>query len=1043
MRGARAACLLAPLLAAACASDPDGHTLAELRDVEPDMNEVRVEQGLEQAMQGYAKYLAEAPESSLTPEAMRRLADLKLEKEYGLLGDGELREMPAPEPQAAAGAPARAPAKSGAPQKRAESDEHFEKRAAGSAEIAAADSGELQLPGGQRAESTGPLEAIALYDKILAAHPDYQFNDQVLYQKSRAYDELGRTEEAIAVMDQLIARYPQSRHIDEVQFRRGEYFFTRKKWLPAEQAYQAVTAGGAGSEYYELALYKLGWTFYKQEMHEEALGEFVALLDHKVATGYDFDQKQDEDAERRIADTFRVVSLSFSNLGGPEVLGEYFEAHGKKSYEDRIYSHLGEFHFEKLRYQDAAKTYQAFVDRNPLHRSSPHFTMRVVAIYEAGGFPKLVLESKKQFAASYGLSSEYWRHFDVNESPEVLGYLKSNLQDLAGHYHALYQNAELADEKPANFEEAARWYRAYLESFPTDPGAPASNHRLADLLLEHRDFGDAAHEYERTAYERGSHEKASAAGYAAIYAHREHQKQVEGDEQLAVRRAAVASTLRFVAAFPQHEHAATVLRTAVDDLYDMKDHAAAITTGQQLIDAYPDADPAIRRSAWTVVAHASFEIGSYPQAEQAYTRVLELVPADDAARQALVDNLAASIYKQGELANAAQEHRAAADHFLRIAQVAPASKIRPLAEYDASAALMRLKDWSGAAAVLDRFRQAYPDHELNKEATKQLAFVYREQGELASAAGEYERVAAESPDAELRRGAMLEAGSLYEKAQANERALKVYLEYLQAFPEPIEVAVETRFKVAQMYAAANDTQNHHEQLRRIVAIDAAAGSDRSARVRTLAARSALVLSEQRYHAFAEVALVQPFELSLKRKKQRMDEALDAFGRLVDYEVGDVTAAATFYMAALYSDFSQALMQSERPAGLAGAALQDYELALEEEAYPFEEQAIKVHEKNLELMRAGVFGPWIEKSLGELARLMPGRYAKPEASSGFIASIDTYAYQAPQPPAPAPLAEATPAESAAAVPAATPETEVPPAEQAAPPAAQDMVNDAAY
>jgi hypothetical protein len=32
--------------------------------------------------------------------------------------------------------------------------------------------------------------------------------------------------------------------------------------------------------------------------------------------------------------------------------------------------------------------------------------------------------------------------------------------------------------------------------------------------------------------------------------------------------------------------------------------------------------------------------------------------------------------------------------------------------------------------------------------------------------------------------------------------------------------------------------------------------------------------------------------------------------------------------------------------------------------------------------------------------MPGRYAKAEASSGFVAAIDTYAYRAPGAPAPA-------------------------------------------
>ncbi len=54
----------------------------------------------------------------------------------------------------------------------------------------------------------------------------------------------------------------------------------------------------------------------------------------------------------------------------------------------------------------------------------------------------------------------------------------------------------------------------------------------------------------------------------------------------------------------------------------------------------------------------------------------------------------------------------------------------------------------------------------------------------------------------------------------------------------------------------------------------------------------------------------------------------------------------------------------------------------------------MHEKNLELLRAGVFNAWTEKSLGRLAELMPGRYAKSEMSGGFLGSIDSYAYRSP-------------------------------------------------
>ncbi|HEY5656790.1 MAG TPA: outer membrane protein assembly factor BamD, partial [Myxococcota bacterium] len=511
---------------------------------------------------------------------------------------------------------------------------------------------------------------------------------------------------------------------------------------------------------------------------------------------------------------------------------------------------------------------------------------------------------------------------------------------------------------------------------------------------EHEDFGAAAREYERTAYDYAAHEKSAAASYAAIFAHRENQAHSDGAAREAARRDAVASTLRFVDAFPAHEHAAVVLGAAIDDLYDMKEFERAIANGHKLIDAYPDAQPAIRRSAWTVVAHACLDTADYVHAEEAYGRVLEMTDEADESRQSVVDNLAAAIYKQGEQANLAGDHRAAADHFLRISQAAPTSEVRAAAEYDAGAALILLEDWTAAVAVLDSFRQSHPEHELNREATKQIASIYRDQGDLARAAGEYERVAAEAEDPELRREALLLAGGLFQDADVTDRALAVYLRYVEQFPEPLELALETRFKIAGIHEKSGDEAGHREQLRHIVALDAATGAERTPRIRFLAARSALVLTEDLYDRFAEVQLIQPFEEHLQEKQRRMDEALAAFNALVDYEVGEVTAAATFYVAEIYFAFSAALMESERPPDLDPAEVQDYELVLEEEAFPFEERALDVHQKNLELMASGVYPPWIERSLGKLALLMPGRYAKFEASTGPIRAIDRYAYRVP-------------------------------------------------
>ena len=202
---------------------------------------------------------------------------------------------------------------------------------------------------------------------------------------------------------------------------------------------------------------------------------------------------------------------------------------------------------------------------------------------------------------------------------------------------------------------------------------------------------------------------------------------------------------------------------------------------------------------------------------------------------------------------------------------------------------------------------------------------------MSRAAGEYDRIASQSDDPALRSEALLVAGDLYEQSNARDRALDAYIRYVKEFPRPVETALETRFKIAEMHKAAHDESLYHQELKEIVRIDAGAGPERTGRTRTLAARSALVLAEQLYRDFVAVKLRQPFETSLKEKQQRMDATIEAMGRLVDYEIADVTAAATYYMAETYFNFSRSLVESERPADLKPAELEEFEMALDEDS----------------------------------------------------------------------------------------------------------------
>ena len=76
------------------------------------------------------------------------------------------------------------------------------------------------------------------------------------------------------------------------------------------------------------------------------------------------------------------------------------------------------------------------------------------------------------------------------------------------------------------------------------------------------------------------------------------------------------------------------------------------------------------------------------------------MPPNDPERAVIVERLAASIYKQGEQKNKAGDSAAAVEDFLRVSKMAPTSKVRANADFDAAALLIT------AEAVGPRHRRA-------------------------------------------------------------------------------------------------------------------------------------------------------------------------------------------------------------------------------------------------------------------------------------------------------------------------------------------------
>jgi hypothetical protein len=149
----------------------------------------------------------------------------------------------------------------------------------------------------------------------------------------------------------------------------------------------------------------------------------------------------------------------------------------------------------------------------------------------------------------------------------------------------------------------------------------------------------------------------------------------------------------------------------------------------------------------------------------------------------------------------------------------------------------------------------------------------------------------------------------------------------------------------------------------------------------------VALTEPVFDQYAQIKLVEPFDKNLATKKAALKQVKDGFEAVLRYEIGETTAAASYYLAEMYYDFNRSLVESQRPRNLSAQEKEQYELALEEQAYPFEEKAIDVHQKNSDLVKLGIYNKWVEKSFARLAKLVPARYAKFEESSGFVETFN--------------------------------------------------------
>lgn len=833
--------------------------------------------------------------------------------------------------------------------------------------------------------STSYDTAIRLYHASLENTRDPAQRADAWYQLAKAYDLAGDLDNSLRALESLVREHPDSEYVIEAQFRRGELLFADNEFDTAAEAYAAVVAASPRSEFFEQALYKQGWSHYRLGDYQHALADFFKLLD----TLQNDPNRHTEGSmhAKLMQDTRRVISLAFINLDGPESVRRWFANTPPRDYEADIYQSLGDVYLQQERFRDAADTFDMFVTVHPADSRAPEFSTRQIEAFQRGGFPSLVLPAKEQFVTRYGVNSAFWQANPAQRA-DYIDQLKGHILDLALHYHALAQQSGRSSDYPL----AARWYREYLDTPPAADDQAEINHRYAEVLFSGEQFAQAVEQFERTAYSYEGYADAGNAGYFELVAWQALLGQFpESDdaEQQAERDALIArkidSGLRFASTFPSHERVPMVLRSTSEDQLSAGDLEGAVRTAGLLVNLTPPPDDSLLRYGWSTIANGEFDLGRHDVAEYAYSTLLTLPGLSGAERTTYSERLAASVYRQAEALRDAGDPMGAATQFLRVGLVYPDASIRRNAEYDAANLYIAAGEHQAAIAVLEDFRRRYPDDALAETVPDKLAVAYEAVGNFGAAALELERIADQhqESDPDLSQQALWQAAQMQDKANDRDGSIRLYRKYVWAWPAPIDLRAEGQHRLTELYGDAGDDERREFWMNKLVETLADAGPDASDRVAWLGAWAAFSLAEKDFEAFSRIRLTQPLRRSLEQKTRAMRTALQGYEDVAAIGVAEYATAAQFQIGEMYRVLARDIMDSERPRGLDELELEMYELLLEEQALPYEDQAIDLYIANADMVADDIYDDWVKRSFKALGELLPGRYAKYEQVEAYV------------------------------------------------------------
>jgi TolA-binding protein len=681
------------------------------------------------------------------------------------------------------------------------------------------------------------VRSVDLLGQILKNYPNYEHKDKVLYLLAYCLQEQNDDDRALLVYDRLIAETADSDYVPEAYVRQGEIYFARDQFERAIERYQHLLKY-SNSKFYDKALYKLGWSYYKKSDYENAVKYFTAVLD--FYKNRPITARRKGKADDLLQESVDYIAISFTEAegqNGAAAAVAFMQRQKNPDLGRQIIAKVGEVYDERTDYEAARSAYRAYLQYFPLAPEVPEVYSKIAQTYEKESRFEDAVAIYTEIGKKLGPDSE-WARANGGKGAEIEKadkYRQTSILAAATFHHEKAQKSSGA-ESQAHYQKAIENYELYLQYFPNSDSAYETTFNLAECYMELQAYPQAAAKYAKIvelhkdkdlwanavfntakAYELQVEKEGGLPNKEAL-AERDKQISKGGDASTApkgmeIRPSAMSETIQkwvaaleaHVAALPNSDKSPAMTYKIGEISYLHGDFENARKWFEQVFDKYPN-NPVVAFAAYYYIESYK-QRGDYAGIIAATRRLpkggaIGITPEQvqsltagatfKIAEQKLRDSTAVESVESDKVMDAINEYE-------RGIAANPNDKLADVAVLNIAVAYEnQLKDLVRANEAYLRLARNYPKSEHAPEALLRAGFNYQVLVEFDKALEAYDLFYHTFPNHKEAGNALFNAAALREEAGRSSEAVPLYEQYLSKFATTTDAA-ETAFTIATLY----------------------------------------------------------------------------------------------------------------------------------------------------------------------------------------------------------------------------------------------------